>query len=382
MNPSQVRALFPGLKERAYLIVGAVAPVNTRSREALQRHLDSLTNDAVNLYYHALDEAKEVKRLFARLMHAEALEIAITESCSAASNIAVDLLDPTPGGNVVFDEFTYPSSIYPWLLPPRDHLEKRFVKPKDGLIRLEDMAEAIDDKTIAVSVTHVSPFEGFKHDLAQLAQIAHAHGALLLVDGSQAAGAMEINLHQAGVDFYATCAMKWLLGAAGVGFLYVAKKHLDKKPSRAGYIAAGGFNAHDFSLVPSAERLELGMPNLMGLAYTRPGLEILLEIGLDKVEKHVLDLAGYCLAGMKERGLNVLTPEAPEHRLGVIAAWFEEAVALNRFLLERGVETCTLSLKTNIPYPGSPFRVDPHVYNNREDIDRLLEGIDAFYAKG
>ena len=348
----------------------------------MQKHLDRLTNDAVNLYYHALDDAVEVKRLFAQLMHAEAEEIAITEGCSAASNIAVDLIDPTPGGNVVFDEFTYPSSIYPWLLPPRDQLEKRFVKPKEGLIHLEDVANAIDDETIAVSVTHVSPFEGFKHDLAKLAQIAHAHGAVLLVDGSQAAGAMEINLHETGVDFYATCAMKWLLGAAGVGFLYVAKKHLEKTPSRAGYIAAGGFNAHHFSLVPSAERLELGMPNLMGLAYTRPGLEILSEIGLDKVEQHVLDLTGYCIAGLKERGLNIITPEAPEHRLGVIAAWFEEARELNRFLLDRGVDTCTLSIRTNIPYQGSIFRVDPHIYNNRQDIDRLLEGVDAFYAKG
>ncbi|MBW2617597.1 MAG: aminotransferase class V-fold PLP-dependent enzyme, partial [Deltaproteobacteria bacterium] len=316
------------------------------------------------------------------LMHADVEEIAITEGCSAASNIAVDLIEPTSGGNVVFDEFTYPSSIYPWLLPPRDQLEKRFVKPRDGLILLEDVANAVDDKTIAVSVTHVSPFEGFKHDIAALAQIAHAHGAVLLVDGSQAAGAMEIDLHETGVDFYATCAMKWLFGAAGVGFLYVAKKHLEKTPSRAGYISAGGFNVHDFNLVPSAERLELGMPNMMGLAYTRPGLEILLEIGLDEVERHVLELTGYCLAGLKDIGLNIVTPEAPEHRLGCIAAWLEEAQDLNRFLLARGVDTCALSVKTSIPYPGDVIRADPHIYNNRQDVDRLLEGVDAFYAKG
>ena len=134
-------------------------------------------------------------------------------------------------------------------------------------------------------------------------------------------------------------------GAAGVGFLYVARKHLEKTPSRAGYIAAGGFNAHEFSLVPSAERPELGMPNL------------------------------------KERGLNIITPEAPEHRLGVIAAWLKEAIDLNRFLLDRGVDTCTLPIRTTIPYPGSVFRVDPHIYNNHQDIDRLLEGVDTFYAK-
>ena len=381
MNPDEVRALFPIQEKRAYLFAGGIAPASTRALAAMEKHLDEVTHDGSGLYIRILDEYAEVKRLFAELMHADPEEIAVTEGTSAGSNIAVDMIDPVSGGNVVFDEFTYPSSVYPWLLPPRNKIEKRIVKPKDGLIHLDDVAAAVDDKTIAVSVAHVSPFEGFRHDIAALAEIAHAHDALLLVDGAQAAGAMAIDLHQSGVDFYTCCALKWLLGTAGLGFLYVAKKHLKKMPSRAGYMSAGGFDCSNFKLVPTADRFELGMPNVMGLAYTKPGLEILLETGLDTVEEHVLDLSGYCIAGMKERGMNVVTSEDPKHRLGVIATLTDDAEEMFKFQYERGVDTYGLgSLKTS-GYEGGLYRVDPHIYNNRDDIDRFLKGVEEYYAR-
>ena len=386
MKTEEARKLFPVFEQRTYLITGAIAPANTRSLEVMQKYLDTMAHDPLGTYPDVPDSlvaTEEVRGLFARLMHADAEEIAITEGASAASNIAVDLIEPTPGGNVVFDEFSYPSSVYPWLIPPRDKVERRCVKPRNGLVHPEDIAKAIDDRTIALSVCHVSAFEGFRHNLPDLADLAHAHGAVLLVDGTQAAGAMDIDLHASGVDFYATAALKWLLGTAGVGFLYVSKRNLDRKPSRAGYTSAGGFDINRFSFVPTAKRYELGFPSLMGLAYAKPGLEILSETGLDQIERHVRDLAGYCIAGMKERGLNVVTPEEPAHRHGIIAAYFPEALELWLTLRIQGIDTGAVPLQTSTSarYHGDLFRVDPHFYNNREDVDRFLEGVDAFFAK-
>ena len=371
MSPEEVRALFPVLRERAYLFSGGIAPANTRALNALRKHMDYVTYDPGRLY--AQDRGTDfvaVRRLFALLMGADPEEVAIVASTSEGTNIAVDLIEPTPGGNVVFDEWSYASTVYPFLLPARQNLARRYVPPRGGIIQLEDMAKAIDDNTVAVGVSHVTPGQGFRQDIAALARIAHAHGALLLVDGAQSAGAMRINLHELDVDFFSCCAMKWLLGAAGVGFLYVARRHLGRVPTRAGYASnRKGFDIHDFELHDTAERFQLGMPNLMGLAFTRPGLEILLETGMDVVERHVLDLSGYCIAGMLDRGVKVLTPLPPEHRLGVIAAEVDSARQLWQFLYDRGVDTyCHDRL----------FRVDPHVFNNREDIDRFLELLSEF----
>lgn len=374
MNPDDVRALFPIMKERVYMFSGGIAPTNTRAQEAVRRYLDYLSDDPGLLYLQDLaTDFIEVRRLFASLVGADEDEIAVVESTSAGTNIAIDLLDITPGGNVVFDEWAYPSTVYPFMLPAREKLERRFVKPRDGLIHLEDLEKAIDDDTVAVAVSHVTQGQGFRQDIGELAKIAHSHGALLIVDGAQSAGATDIDLHELDVDFFSCCAMKWLLGAPGIAFLYVARRHLDLAPSRAGYASnKKGFGIHDFELHNSAERFQMGMHNLMGLAFTRPGLEILLETGMDVVERHVLDLSGYCIAGLRERGVKVLTSPEPEHRLGRVVTEMDDSQQLWQFLYDR---------KIDARFHGNLFRLDPHIFNNRDDIDRFLEGVDAYRAQ-
>ena len=221
-----------------------------------------------------------------------------------------------------------------------------------------------------MSVAHITPMEGFRHDITALARMAHRHGALMLVDGAQSAGALEIHLHETDVDFFSTTAMKWLLGPAGVGFLYVAQRHLNRIPPQAGY-AGGGFDVHHFELPPTADRFQLGMPNLIGMAATRPGLEILLEIGMENVEAHVLELSGHCINGLLEKGLKVLTPAQAQHRGGVIAVEMDDSRELWHFLYQRGVDTF---------YDGNLFRVDPHIFNNQDDINRFLEGVDDYLS--
>ena len=218
MTPQEARDLFPILQERAYLFSGGIAPATRRTLESIRKHLDDLTYDPDDLFFRTHEDFQQVRRLFAELMGADEKEIVINDSTSAGSNLAAELIEPRPGGNVVFDEFAYPSSVFPWLLPPRDQVECRFVKPRDGLIHLQDMEHAVDDNTLAVSVAHITPMEGFRHDVTALARLAHRHGALMLVDGAQSAGALDINLHETDVDFFSTTAMKWLLGPAGVGF--------------------------------------------------------------------------------------------------------------------------------------------------------------------
>ncbi len=369
MTPADVRSLFPILAERAYLFSGGIAPASSPMLTAIEHHLAALTHNTGDLYVDFMDEPRALRERFAALLGADEDEIVINDSTSAGSSLAVSLVEPTPGGNVVFDGFPYPSSVYPWMFPPRDILERRFVQPRDGLIHVEDMARAIDDNTVAVSVSHVTPAQGFRHDIGALADMAHAHGAALLVDGAQSAGALNIDLHASGVDFFATTAMKWLLGAAGLGFLYVAKRHLDRQPPTAGWVSTSQTDMERLRLQSSAERFQLGMPNLMGVAASLPGIDILLETGMDVVETHVLDLTGYCIEGLRERGIAVRTPSDPAKRGGVIAAELPEAGELQAFLTARGVDTYNA---------GELFRVDPHIFNNRADIDRLLAGIDAF----
>ena len=370
MNQEEIRRLFPVLAERAYLFSGGLAPASIPTRDAIARFTDEITYDPNGRYDRLDEEYRRVQYLFAQLIGAEPDEVVITDSTGAGSNLAVEILDGFPGSNVVFDTLTYPSSVYPWLLHGRD-VECRFVKPRDGMVHMDDLAEAVDDDTVAVSVSHMCHMTGFRHDLDALGTLAAEHGAALIVDAMQSAGAVEIDVHGSGVHFLACGAMKWLMGSAGVGFLYVDRRYLDRLPPRAGLI---GFE-YDYPAwpegvlnpKPGADRLRLGAPTLIGLAATVPGLEILMDAGMKQVEEYVLDLAGYCIDNLLYRGLHLFTLPDRQRRAGIVAIRMERPGEVCDLMRERGVDGW---------HYADMLRVDPHVFNNREDIDRFLAVID------
>ena len=364
------------MEDRTYLFSGGHSPASTPAREAVRRLTDQWGLDMGDLYGRLDEDIDRVRRLFAGLIGADEDEVAIVDSTGAGANLAVELIEPPKSGNVVFDEWSYPSSIYPWMLPPRRHLERRFVKSRSGVIEPDDLAAAIDDDTVAVSISHVTQGEGFRQDLAAVSQAAHAHGALLLVDAAQSAGAVEIDVHDQGVDFLYCGACKWLLGAAGVGFFYGAERLLDRMPPHAGATGAvrtpGDSPRDGFVPKSGAARFQLGMPNLLGLAATTPGLEILGQAGMENVEAHVVGLSGYCIAELKERGHEVLTPSDRARRGGIVAVVMDDAPDVERYMREQRIDV----------YAGHTYnrtlRIDPHIFNNRDDIDRFLTKLDEY----
>ena len=373
LNQEEIRGLFPVLAERAYLFSGGLAPASIPTRDAIARFTDEITFDPSRRYERLDDDYRRVQRLFAALIGADPDEVLITDCTGSGSNLAVEILDGFRGSNVVFDTLTYPSSVYPWMLPDRD-FECRFVEPQDGRVRMDDLADAVDDETIAISVSHVCHMTGFRHDLDALGTLATAHGAALLVDAMQSAGAIQIDVHRSGVHFLACGAMKWLLGAAGVGFLYVDRRYLDRLPPRAGIT---GF-AYDYpswpegGLVPEpgTDRHRLGAPPSIALAATVPGLEILAQAGMERVEEHVLDLSGYCIRGLLSRGLDLFTLPDRHRRAGIVAVRMEQPADVCDLMRARGVDGW---------HYADMLRVDPHVFNNREDVDRFLAVIDEVH---
>ena len=375
LTPQEVRSLYPLLAERAYLFSGGLAPASTRTREAIKKFADEVMNDPGDRYERLDEEYLIIRRLFAQLIGADDDEIVITDCTGAGSNLAVEMLDGSPAANVVLDEGGYPSSVFPWMLPTKKHIELRIVAPRAGVVHIDDLAGAVDDNTIAVSISHVSEMTGFRHDLDALGTLAADHGAALVVDAMQSAGAVQIDVHRSGVHFLACGAMKWLLGSSGVGFLFVDRRYLDRLPPHAGLMGfaheAGPWAERTLTPKPGADRFRLGAPNLIGLAATTPGLEILLETTMPQVERRVLDLTAYCISELLARGLTLFTPE-PEHlRAGIVAIELENANEVSRLMTKRAVDGWSY---------GNMLRVDPHIFNNQADIDRFLAVIDEAVA--
>jgi len=376
MTPEVLRHAFPITSTRAYLFSGGLAPAATSVRAAHDRWTDAWMYDPAAPYASYQVEWELARQRFAMLIGAEPGEVALVDHTSRGANLIVQMIAAPDGGNVVVDEYTYPSSIYPWQLRSKANIELRQVAARGHRIHISDIAREVNDRTVAISVSHVSPKSGFRHDLAALGELAHAHNAVLIVDAAQSAGALDLNVRQLGVDFLSTCAMKWLLGAPGVGFLYVAREHVERlEPPQVGYAGvirpAGTAVPDRLTFRPGARRHEQGMPSLAGVAASRAGLDLLLDVGTATVERHVLELSGLCIDGLLSRGLRVYTQPEPEYRAGVVALAVANGEPIVAFLRERSVDVWTDPSATLL-------RIDPHVFNNASDLERMFAGLDEF----
>jgi cysteine desulfurase / selenocysteine lyase len=376
MTPDQARACFPIVKTRAYLFSGGLSPAATSVRAAHDRWSEAWMHDPAAPYADYQGEWEIARQRFATLINADPDEVAIVDHTSRGSNLIVQMLPSAPRANVVVDDFTYPSSIYPWLLSQKAGVEVRQAHAVQDVVRIGDIARLVDDDTLAISVSHVSPKSGFRHDLAALAELAHAHSAYLIVDAAQSAGALDLDVARLGVDFLTTCAMKWLLGAPGIGFLFVARQHVDRlEPPQVGY--AGVLRSADAAVddplqfKSGARRHEQGMPGLAGVAASRAGLDLLLGVGMPTVERHVLDLSGRCIEGLLQRDLRLYTRADPRQRAGVVALPIIRGQRLVDFLRERAVDVWTDPSETLL-------RIDPHVFNDSSDLDKFFDGLDEY----
>ena len=374
MDLAQFRSLLPITRTRAYLFNGALTPAALPVSDAWQQWTSDWISDPLHRYASYYEELPRLRDALARLLGVSPLGVGLLHNTSQASNLVVHLLADRPGSNVVVDDTTYPSGLYPWL--SLTDLEVRYVAT-DGL---RDAAsafdEAMDSDTVAVSVTHVGDLTGRRHDLSAIATVAHRHGAMVIADVAQSAGVVRMDGVAAGVDFLAGTTMKWLLGPPGLGFVYVRPELLDALAPR--YVGYEGASVPwetwpELTLppfLPGAQRFELGLPSLPAIDAARVGIELIMSVGVDRVLEQVQHLVDYLLAALAERKRTIRTPREPECRAGVVAFEHPRAEELVADLRLRGVDIGS--------YPFGLVRVDPHAYNTVGDIDRFLEELDHF----
>jgi selenocysteine lyase/cysteine desulfurase len=323
-----------------------------------------------------LDSSNGLRATFARLIGADSSCIALTDSVSRASNIAIRVLAAGRGGNVVVDESTYPSSLYPWYAQER--IAVRMVSTEGIADPASALAEQIDEDTVAVCISHVSFTTGRRHPLASIAAAARTHAAVLVVDAAQSAGVVPIDVAQDGVDVLVTTSMKWLMGPPGVALMYMAPAILGRAPVLdVGYLGFGG-PVSDLprdrmpDLAPDARRFDLGMPNLPGLAAAKAGIDLVQEVGVRSIFARVEELTTRCLRGLDELGAEVVTPVQPNQRAGIIVVRHPDPEAVVASCRQAGIDIGSIGC----------LRIDVHAFNDEQDVDRLLDRLAGTRAIG
>jgi len=366
-DPLGVRGDFPVVGEGIYLDSAYITPSPRQAVESAQAFAEAKARRPVSLG-RMLEETNEVRRSFAQLVGATEAEIGVLFATSDGENVVARALDLKPGDNVVIDDIHYETTylLYQQLAESRG-LEVRIVPSTGGAAPAEAFAEFVDDRTRLVSVAWVSHQNGYHHDLKALADLAHAHGAYLYADAIQGVGMLELDVRTTGIDFFTAGTYKWLLGGFGVAPFYVREELLDLiTPDRYGSLTiADELGENRFLMHQDAKKYGYATMAFGAVFQLKSGLDYLLKVGISNIERHTVALAHRLHEGLTDQGYDVWTPTG--NRSSIVT--FEhgrDIEMVTRALQDAGIK---LSLKEG----GVQLRVGVALFNNTDDIERLLE---------
>jgi cysteine desulfurase/selenocysteine lyase len=372
---NDVRNEFPVTEQFAYLNHAAVAPMPRRATQRMAAMAEDVSRTADQHWADRNRETERVRGLAAQILGArDPREVSFCENTSTGlSYIAEGFVDWRPGDNVIGAALDFPSNVYPWMRLSDYGVEYRQVPEQDGRIDDGEVLSRIDGRTRMLALSWVQYASGYRCDLARIGKVCRERGVLLVVDVVQGLGALELDVERELVDAAVGSAHKWLLGPEGIGLLYVSDRIVERlRPTRSGWRSMRdqfGWTDLKVDFNEGAKRFESGTLNTYGIIALGASLEILLEAGMNEVERRVLSLTERAAAGLAERGWQVISSRAEGETSGIVTAVHpdHDAGETVRRLAKRGVIVADRAGR---------FRVSPHFYNTEAEIDRLLAELD------
>jgi cysteine desulfurase / selenocysteine lyase len=373
LDPARIRAAeFPRLADSIYLNAASYAPVPERCHRALVESLErrlaiqELTDDDLTA---ALTRARVAA---ARIVGADPGEIALGWNASYGINIAALSLPVAPGSTVLVSEREFPANVYPWMGRRDTRLE---LVPTDAAGRPDEdrLLERLDAGDVSIfALSSVQFATGYRADLAKLGSFCRERGIFFVVDAIQSLGQLPMKVREMGIDVLAAGGHKWLCSPFGTGFAYVRRELIERmEPRWIGWTAMEACSSLD-SLVEyewgfrrDARRFEGGTLPFDGFAGLAESVGLLLEVGVERIERHVLGLLDPLIAWLLETPeAEILSDLEPERRSAIFCFRVPGEAATFEALRQAGV-ACALR--------EGAIRVAPHLYNSRGEIERVVE---------
>jgi kynureninase len=370
---------FPVVGRKAYLSSASLGPISVRARTYVDGYLDAWASKGAPDHVWMEDifpTMGALKRSFAALAGCDADEVALTTNISIALSTVASCLDLSGERNrVLLSELDFPTDGHVWLAWARTTgAEIVWLRSPDGLtIPIEAYDEAIDDRTALVMVNRVLYRSSALVDAKAVCAIARERGALSFVDDYHGLGIVPLDLHDLGCDLYTAGTLKWMCGGPGMVFLYARRELLPTlEPAVTGWFGTRepfSFDTEHLEYHATARRLEHGTPPAPVFYLARGGLEIIAEVGVERIRERQGELTDHVIARADAAGLPVRTPRDRDARGGVVNVGVgPNAEAICHALLARDV--CTDSR-------GDGLRISPHFFNTEADIDRCFDELVA-----
>jgi kynureninase len=366
---------FEVVRRKSYLISASLGPVGIRSRRYLDGYLDAWATKGApdHVWFEDIFPAMgRLKRSFASLAGCDPDEVALTTNISIALSTVASALDLSGARRrVVLSELDFPTDGQVWQAwAAKTGAELVWLRSPDGMtIPLEVFDAAIDERTALVMVNRVLYRSSAVVDAKAVCAMARDRGALSFVDDYHGIGVIPLDLHDLGCDLYASGTLKFLCGGPGCVFLYARRDLLPSlEPAVTGWFATAdpfSFDTEHLTYHPTARRLEHGTPPAPVFFIAQGGIDVIAEVGVDRIRARQGELQERVIARADELGLEVRTPRDPPARGGVVNVKVgPQAEAICHALLARDV--CT-------DFRGDGLRISPHLFTNEDDVDRCFD---------
>jgi L-cysteine/cystine lyase len=385
LDVEAVRGSLPVTGRLAYLNTGTAGPLPLAAIDAMAEaaKMEAEEGRTGHAGYQLLfDRLTELRLSLAALVGAEPDEIAISHNTTDGMNIGAWSLPWEAGDRVVTTTLEHPGALLPlYLLHQRFGVEVDFAEIGRGerAETLEAMAKAIRPGTKLVMLSHVAWGTGAILPLREITELAHAVGALVLVDGAQSVGSIPVDMDAEGADFYAFSGQKWLCGPEGTGGIFVRADRLDRFVP--GFVGGFGIkhdetyrpnDAEAFEFVPGAQRFEVGSVYRPGIYGLQASVEWRRALG-EGTFAAIRELAGYCLEQVGQLpGVEVLTPK--QEPLSGLVAFRLPGVDVTKVVED--LAAAGVSIRS-IP-DNQAFRISCGFFNTRAEIDRALGLLTTF----
>ena len=377
MNLENIRKEFPVTREIIFFDHARVAPLPKRVKQVVTAFIDDATRFGTAHYETWVLELERTRKKFAELINANRDEIAFVKNTSEGISIVANGFDWQLGDNVVIPDIEFPANVYPWWNLKQRGVETRMVKSVEGRVLFDELIKQVDNRTRILSISSVECNSGFRSDLNRLGTFCKEKGILFFVDAIQSLGVLPLDVKKDHIDFLSADGHKWMLSVEGLGGFYISKNVVDRiRPTTMGWgnvVNAENFMDYDFTLQKDAKKFEEGTPNTISIHAFGAALELLLEAGMDNIEKRVITLGDHIIAELNRRNIKIYSSTLLNERSGNISFILDKDVSkLYSFMLENKVK---LTVRDGL------VRFSPHFYNNEDEVLQVFDLLDSYLKK-
>ena len=371
------REEFPTLASGIHLLSHSLGPVPRAAREAMLAYTEAwerhTSEDAWATSWWELSE--RVGDRLARLLGGARGSVQVQPNTSVALSVVASCFDFGAGARnkVITTALDFHSTGYVWEAQQRLGARVHVVPSDDGItVPLERILEAIDETTRLVALSHTSYRSSYRVEARAIVERAHRVGALVVLDTYQSAGVLELKAEEWGVDFLIGGTIKWLCGGPACGYLYVRPElQSELRPRLTGWIAHEepfAF-AREMRYARGVRRFAQGTPNIPGLYSCLAGLDIIEEVGLERIAAESRRRTEWMVEFALEHGWRLNSPRGTQERGGSVMIGVEDAPRTAARLAER---------KVFVDWrPSVGLRISPHFFNTDEEVREALEILKA-----